>query len=102
MGPSAYSEHPNIPAAKPSIQSELFAFSSTLYEIETTYKPYPDKNDQELEELFKAEKFPDTGELILGEVVTKCWMAQYKDASKAVVDIQRIQDRLNDTIPSVS
>jgi serine/threonine protein kinase len=102
VGPSAHSEHPNMPAAKPSIQSELFALGSMLYEIETTYKPYPDKNDQELEELFKVDKFPDTSELILGKVVTKCWMAQYKDASEVVVDIRRVQHRLNNTIPSVS
>jgi hypothetical protein len=99
---SAHSEQPNMPHTKPSIQSELFALGSMLYEIETTNKPYPDKNDGELEELFKADKYPDTGKLILGEVITKCWMAQYKDASEAIVDIQHIQNQLNNTIPNVS
>ncbi|KAG9241303.1 kinase-like domain-containing protein [Calycina marina] len=98
--PSAHSEHPDIPTANPSIQSELFAPGSTLYEIETTYKPYPDKNDGELAKLFKANKFPDTRELIPGKVITKCWMAGYKDASEAVVDILHTQDRLNDLILS--
>jgi serine/threonine protein kinase len=100
--PSAHSEHPDMPTTNPSIQSELFALGSTLYEIETTYKPYPDKNDGELAKLFKANKFPDTRELILGKVITKCWMARYKDASQAVVDIRHIQDRLNSPILSVS
>jgi len=100
--PSSHSEHPDMPTANPSIQSELFALGSTLYEIETTYKPYPDKNDGELAKLFKANKFPDTRNLILGKVITQCWMARYKDASQAVVDIRRIQDRLNNPILSVS
>jgi serine/threonine protein kinase len=100
--PSAHSEHPDMPTANPSVQSELFALGSTLYEIETTYKPYPDKNDGELARLFKANKFPDTRELILGKVIIKCWMARYKEASQAVVDIRHIQDRLNNPILSVS
>jgi len=102
VAPSAHSEHPNMPHTKPSIHSELFALGSMLYEIETTNEPYPDKNEQELEELFKAAKYPDTSKLILGTVITKCWMAQYEDASEAVVDIRHIQDQLNNTIPSVS
>ena len=92
IAPSAHSEHPNMPYTKPSIQSELFAVGSLLYEIETTKVPYADKNDGELERLFKADVYPDTANLILGEVITKCWMAQYHDASEVVVDIQNIQN----------
>jgi serine/threonine protein kinase len=102
VAPSAHSEHPNMPHTQPSIQSELFALGSMLYEIETANEPYPDKNEQELEELFKADKYPDTDKLILGMVITNCWMAQYEDASEAVVDIQNIQNQLNNTIPNVS
>ncbi|KAG4438857.1 hypothetical protein IFR05_005646 [Cadophora sp. M221] len=91
IAPSAHSEHPNMPYTKPSIQSELFAVGSLLYEIETTTVPYVDKNDGELERLFTADVYPDTVNLILGEVITKCWMAQYEDASEVVVDIQNIQ-----------
>jgi serine/threonine protein kinase len=72
VAPSAHSEHPNMPHTKPLIQSELFALGSMLYKIETTNKPYPDKNDKELKELFKADKYPDTGKLILGKVITNC------------------------------
>ena len=91
-----------MPHTKPSIQSELFALGSMLYEIESTSKPYPDKNDEELEMLFKADKYLDTSELILGKVITNCWMAKYKDASEAVVDIPHIQNQLNNSIPGVS
>jgi hypothetical protein len=82
VAPSAHSEHSNMPHTKPSIQSELFALGSMLYEIESTNKPYPDKNDEELEVLFKADKYPDTSELMLGKVTTNCWMAKYMDPVK--------------------
>lgn len=95
IAPSAHSEHPNMPYSKPSIKSELFAVGSLLYEIEMTKVPYADKNDGELERLFKADVYPDTVNLILGKVITKCWMAQYQDASEVVVDIQEIRDIQN-------
>ncbi|KAG4429865.1 hypothetical protein IFR05_014649 [Cadophora sp. M221] len=98
---SAHSEHPAMPAANPSVKSELFTLGSTLYEIETTYKPYPDKNDGELAKLFKANKFPDTQELILGKVITNCWMARHEDAIQVALDILHIQDRLNNPTLSV-
>lgn len=40
-------EHPSFPSSKPSIQTEIFALGSTLYEIETTHSPYHDKMDHE-------------------------------------------------------
>jgi len=52
-----------MPYTKPSIYSKL-------YEIETTNKPYPNKNDEELKELFKVDKYLDIGKLILGKVIT--------------------------------
>ncbi|KAH6713883.1 hypothetical protein BKA61DRAFT_689210 [Leptodontidium sp. MPI-SDFR-AT-0119] len=93
IAPSAHSEHPNMPYKKPTIQSKLFAVGSFLYEIETTKVPYADKNDGELERLFMTDIYPDTANLILGQVITKCWMAQYEDASEVVVDIQNIQSK---------
>lgn len=70
--PSPHSEHPNMPSTKPSIQSEMFALGSTLYEVETTQRPYHDKSDKDIEELFRAGDYPDTSALMLGEVIRKC------------------------------
>ncbi|KAF2254544.1 kinase-like protein [Trematosphaeria pertusa] len=87
--PSPHSQYPNM--LKPSIQSEMFALGSTLYEIETTQQPYCDKSDKDVEELFRAGDFPDTSALMLGEVISKCWRAEYEDVGEAVKDITRIQ-----------
>lgn len=98
VAPSAHSTHPRISITHPSIRSELFAIGSLLHEIETTYEPYNDKNDEELEELFGADQYPDVGNLRLGEVITKCWAGQYADAGELVIDIGQLKRRLNDNV----
>lgn len=88
VAPSAHSTHPRLSTLEPSLESELFALGSMLYEIETTFQPYHDKNDEELEQLFGADEYPDTSNLVLGEMIRKCWMAHYQDAGELVVDIE--------------
>lgn len=90
--PSPHSEHPNMPAIQPSIQSEMFALGSSLYEIETTRQLYHDKTDEEIEGLFRADKFPDTSALLLGEVIRKCWMVKYEDVGEALNDIWCLEE----------
>ncbi|KAF4448128.1 serine/threonine protein kinase [Fusarium austroafricanum] len=91
VAPGAHSMHPRISITHPSIRSELFAVGSMLYEIETTYEPYNDKNDGELEELFGADQYPEVAYWALGEVITKCWTGQYADSGKIVIDIGQIE-----------
>ena len=94
--PSAHSEHPGMPTTEPSLLSEIFALGSTIYEIETTRQPYYDKLDSEVERLFGAQDFPDTDALVLGEVVTKCWKAEYKNVGEAIEDIMHVRKELED------
>ncbi|KAF2274065.1 kinase-like protein [Westerdykella ornata] len=94
--PSPHSEHPKMRATQPSIQSEVFALGSALYEMETTQQPYHDKEDEEIEELFGAGEFPDTSALILGEVIQKCWRMEYRDAGEAAHDVKCIRKQFND------
>ncbi|RVX68343.1 hypothetical protein B0A52_07346 [Exophiala mesophila] len=67
--PSQHAEHPNLSPEIPSVLSELFALGSLLYELETARQPYSDKEDAEVEELFRQDQFPDTEGLILGKVI---------------------------------
>ncbi|SPQ26429.1 f4d012ef-3f5c-4572-9a75-b4a44b840c6e [Thermothielavioides terrestris] len=98
--PSAHATHPRLSTSQPSVHSELFALGSLLYELETTYQPFHDKNDAELEALFGADEFPATDDLLLAEVVRKCWMRQYGGAGEVVADIQRVRDRVGGTVHS--
>ena len=93
---SAHSEHPGMPSTEPSLQSEMFALGSMIYEIETTRQPYYDKLDSEIERLFGAQQFPDTSALVLGQVIAKCWKAEYKNVDEAREDIIHIQKILED------
>ncbi|KAF2006468.1 hypothetical protein P154DRAFT_422197, partial [Amniculicola lignicola CBS 123094] len=67
--------------------SKIFALGSSLYKIETTHQLYYNKTDNKIKELFIAWVFPNTRALLLGEVISKCWMVKYKDVSKALKDI---------------
>lgn len=96
--PSPHSEHPNMPSIKPSIQSEVFALGSTLYEVETTQQPYHNKSDKDIKDLFGAEDFPDTSALMLGGVISKCWRVEYNDVGEAVNDMMRIQSKWANTV----
>ncbi|KAL7953128.1 kinase-like domain-containing protein [Trichoderma compactum] len=90
VAPSAHATHPNLSITEPSVYSELFAFGSLLYEVETTYEPYHDKDDGELEELFGMDKYPDLNDLVLGEMIRKCWENSYAGASELIADVLRL------------
>jgi serine/threonine protein kinase len=94
--PSPHFEHPSMPATNLSPRSEIFALGSTIYELDTTSKPYEGKADKEIERLFSAQDFPDTSTLVLGEAVTKCWKAEYKNIGEAREDIMRIQKKFEE------
>lgn len=88
--PSLHSEHPRWPSDTPTIQPELFALGSTLYEVETTYQPYYDKTDGEVQDLFARDSYPDTEELVLGPVIRRRWTVQYENMAEVVMDIRRM------------
>lgn len=90
--PGSHATHPLLDVDRPSVQSELFAFGSMLYEMETMEQPYAGKEEEELERLFGAEVYPDTSGLVLGEAVRKCWMREYTDTGDLVVEIRRLRE----------
>ncbi|KAI1966922.1 hypothetical protein LOZ58_000412, partial [Ophidiomyces ophidiicola] len=85
-------ENPSFPSSQsPSVRTEIFAFGSLLYEIETTHHTYPEKSDREVELLYKAGIFPDARHMILGQVIHRCWMMEYRNVGEALDDMRRIQ-----------
>ena len=91
--PTVSYEHPYYPASTPSIKSELFAIGSAFYELETLQAPYHDLEPDEIGDLFVNNTFPKTNNLILGEVINKCWRIEYANSSQVVDDICKIQER---------
>ncbi|KAF1951039.1 kinase-like protein [Byssothecium circinans] len=100
--PSRKSQNPNLPEDEPSVQSEVFALGSMLYEVETTRQPYHDKSESELEKLFSSGVFPDTRALVLGEIIAGCWKLKYENVREVKNDIERVQGKHLDFFPTQS
>ncbi|RDW83657.1 uncharacterized protein DSM5745_03983 [Aspergillus mulundensis] len=69
-----------------TVQSDLFALGSTLYEILVGQKPYGDLSDEEkVLRLYSSKVFPNLDAVTDGQwraVITGCWMTQYRSASE--------------------
>jgi serine/threonine protein kinase len=81
----------------PSLQSELFALGSTIYEIWTTTRPYQDEPDDMVEQKYKAQCFPDVGTLPVAQIITNCWHGTYSSADEVVADLKSLQTKSTKT-----
>ncbi|KZF26569.1 kinase-like protein [Xylona heveae TC161] len=75
----------------PSIQNELFALGSAIYEIWTTVRPYHDLADAEVETNYKIQCFPkDVADLPVGNIVLRCWLGKYDTADQVLADLKKL------------
>jgi hypothetical protein len=91
--PSVAFEHPYW-AANPSIETELFSVGSSLFELESLRAPYHDVESDEIVTLFREDQFPETKGLVLGEVIEKCWFAEYGGCDGLLDDIASLRASL--------
>ncbi|OAP64344.1 hypothetical protein AYL99_00316 [Fonsecaea erecta] len=75
----------------PSIQNELFALGSTIYEIWTTTRPYQDEPDEKVEQNYKCQCFPDVQTLPVAKVIQNCWHGTYHSANEVVAALESLQ-----------
>jgi serine/threonine protein kinase len=74
-----------------SIQGDIFAFGSVLYEIMTGNAPYRDLAEDEILSRYSKGVFPDTSSLqAIGGVIRKCWQGQYDGFELVVGDLNGI------------
>jgi serine/threonine protein kinase len=76
-----------------TVQTDLFALGSTIYEIMTAAQPYEELTDEEVVALFEEQKFPLVDNLPCGGVIKRCWHGKF-DSAKEVhrsikADIQK-------------
>ncbi|KAF2761698.1 kinase-like protein [Pseudovirgaria hyperparasitica] len=69
--------------------TETFAIGSLLYEISTGTLVYEDIEDSDsIEALFRQDIFPPTADIMLGDVIEKCWMGHFETSSQVLDAIE--------------
>lgn len=74
-----------------TIQTDIFAFGSTLYEIMTCTQPYHDLDDEKVEELFQQGIFPSLELVPCGQIIQKCWTGGFQSVKDVQAALQKIQ-----------
>jgi serine/threonine protein kinase len=71
-----------------SIQGDIFALGSTLYEIMTGVVPYHEYSEEEVKARYAKREFPETKFLgSIGDVITHCWHGRYSRFEAITTDI---------------
>lgn len=76
-----------------TIQSDLFALGSTVYEVFLGKKPYEGIDGEEVQRLFSEKVFPvldGVGDRGCERVVRKCWMCEYERAENVFEDVPSV------------
>jgi len=68
-----------------TVESDLFALGSTLFELITGKAPYDSQPRESIEALFRESIFPSVEGLFLGEIIKRCWTIEFSSA-KEVLD----------------
>lgn len=71
---------PRDPGSDSTVQSDLFALGSSLYELIAGQSPYEELDDESIGLLFEKECFPSTERLLLGTIITSCWKREFLSA----------------------
>ncbi len=82
---------PRDPDFPNTIESDIFALGSVLYEIFAGETPYHDKSDEEIETLYKEEKFPDVEGYLCGDAIKGCWKRELRSAEEVLAQYDKCQ-----------
>lgn len=68
-----------------TIESDLFALGSTLYELITGNAPYEGLSPESVENLFREGVFPSVDRLPLGDLIMGCWVKKFRSAKEMLM-----------------
>ncbi|GAD99747.1 conserved hypothetical protein [Paecilomyces variotii No. 5] len=73
---------PRDPDTDNTVQTDLFALGSSLYELVAGRRPYEELSDESIELLFEKKTFPDTETLLFGHIISDCWKQKFHSAEE--------------------
>jgi serine/threonine protein kinase len=79
---------PRDPDSESTVQTDLFALGSTLYEIMTGEEPYCNLADEVVERRFQQGLFPSVAMIPSGEIITQCWEGKVHTAHEVCMALQ--------------
>lgn len=65
-----------------TVESDLFALGSTLYELITGKAPYEGRSSESVENHFREGVFPSVDGLPLGDLIMGCWVKKFRSAKE--------------------
>ncbi|KAM3452023.1 hypothetical protein MY3296_004891 [Beauveria thailandica] len=66
----------------PTYADDLFALGSVLYYIQTGHEPYHEIPENEAQDRFTVEAFPETATLSCGSIIHGCWAGEWDNAQQ--------------------
>lgn len=76
------------PTEHATIQAELHALGSTIYEIITSSRPWKGIEEGLCCKWIEEGKYPDVSEVKLGATIAKCWKGEFGSAEKVAQSIE--------------
>lgn len=74
---------------RPVMKRELFALGSAIYEIMAWSKPYPNLQDEEVEERYARDEFPPLGDRgVIGIIIWNCWNEVFETADEVIASLK--------------
>ncbi|KKY13891.1 putative protein kinase-like domain [Phaeomoniella chlamydospora] len=91
---------PSVPTI--SIQTDIFAYGCTIFEIETGRPPYYEfelRSDRtrHIERLYQEHKFPNLQHLMLGELIRNCWDNKFRSMDEVIQALTELTQKINMT-----
>ena len=82
-------KHPNDDEnERATIRAELHALGSTIYEIITSSQPHGKVEEWVVAQWIRDDKYPDVQEVVLGDIIMKCWKGQFVSAKEVAQSIE--------------
>ncbi|KAJ5712502.1 kinase-like protein [Penicillium malachiteum] len=86
-----------------NIQTDIFAFGSMLFELDTGKYPYQELEGtmdlgllaSKVEKLFSQNEFPSVEGLLLGPIISSCWNGDYESMDEICRAIHKLQANMD-------